>query len=297
MAFASIQKGPNYLVIAADGKILFEEIVKLGSRTEDSSTGEAGKKACKEPYLIDHYSTKHTSHSSLSKELNNSQSAFSKLENRSRTSLNKAGYASISDMKEGKSLTPINGIDGNTTFSPSNEPISKDARLGPNLVIAADGKILVEDIVKLSNRTEDGSVVPPRDEMLSDVVTSVIKSIPGVLDFVHSDVWGPVKHVSNGGARSFEIFIDDFSRKVWVYFMKHESEVIDVFQQWKARVGNQRDNGMEYKDEEFLQFCKDKGIIRHFSLKRTLEQNESTTALSTTEAEYMVLREAAKEAL
>ncbi|KAK3038599.1 hypothetical protein RJ639_027262 [Escallonia herrerae] len=104
----------------------------------------------------------------------------------------------------------------------------------------------------------------------------------GVLDYIHSDVWGPIRHISNGGARYFVTFIDDFSRKVWVYFMKHKSEVFNVFKQWKARVKNQTgkklkyfrsDNGMEYKDEEFLQFCKDKGIIRHFSVKRTPEQN------------------------
>ncbi|KAK3027969.1 hypothetical protein RJ639_039436 [Escallonia herrerae] len=61
----------------------------------------------------------------------------------------------------------------------------------------------------------------------------------GVLDYVHSDVWGPIRHISNGGARYFVTFIDDFSRKVWVYFMKHKSEVFNVFEQWKARVENQ----------------------------------------------------------
>ncbi|KAK3026865.1 hypothetical protein RJ639_041992 [Escallonia herrerae] len=35
----------------------------------------------------------------------------------------------------------------------------------------------------------------------------------GVLDYVHTDVWGPIKHISNGGARYFVTFIDDFSRK------------------------------------------------------------------------------------
>ncbi|KAK3008579.1 hypothetical protein RJ639_014578 [Escallonia herrerae] len=104
----------------------------------------------------------------------------------------------------------------------------------------------------------------------------------GVLDYVHMDVWGPIKHVSNGGAHYFVTFIDDFSRKVWVYSMKHKSEVFDVFKQWKARVKNhtgkklkyfRSNNGMEYKDDEFLQFCKDKDIIRHFSVKRTPEHN------------------------
>ncbi|KAK3021368.1 hypothetical protein RJ639_046001 [Escallonia herrerae] len=35
----------------------------------------------------------------------------------------------------------------------------------------------------------------------------------GVLDYIHSDVWGPIKHISNREARYFVTFIDDFSKK------------------------------------------------------------------------------------
>jgi hypothetical protein len=45
----------------------------------------------------------------------------------------------------------------------------------------------------------------------------------GILDYVHSDVWGPARVASKGGSLYFLTFIDDFSRKVWVYFMKHKS--------------------------------------------------------------------------
>ena len=56
----------------------------------------------------------------------------------------------------------------------------------------------------------------------------------GVLDYVHSDVWGPVAVPLNGGAHYFFSFINDFSRKVWVYFMRHKLEVFTIFKQWKA---------------------------------------------------------------
>ena len=36
----------------------------------------------------------------------------------------------------------------------------------------------------------------------------------GILDYVHSDIWGPVKVVSKGGTLYFMSFIDDYSRKV-----------------------------------------------------------------------------------
>jgi hypothetical protein len=51
----------------------------------------------------------------------------------------------------------------------------------------------------------------------------------GILDYVYSNVWGPVRTTSRGGHMYFVIFIDDFSRKVWVYFMRHKSETFGKF--------------------------------------------------------------------
>ena len=44
---------------------------------------------------------------------------------------------------------------------------------------------------------------------------------------------------SLGGSRFYVTFIDDFSRKVWVYFLKHKSDVFGTFKNWKAEVENQ----------------------------------------------------------
>jgi len=51
----------------------------------------------------------------------------------------------------------------------------------------------------------------------------------GILDYVHSDVWGPTRESSFGGSMYYVTFIDDFSRKVWMYFMKQKSEVFGKF--------------------------------------------------------------------
>ncbi|KAI5313185.1 hypothetical protein L3X38_042359 [Prunus dulcis] len=52
----------------------------------------------------------------------------------------------------------------------------------------------------------------------------------GVLDYIHSDVWtAPIK--SMGGARDCVTFLDDFSRKVWAYFMKEKSAVFTKFKE------------------------------------------------------------------
>jgi hypothetical protein len=49
------------------------------------------------------------------------------------------------------------------------------------------------------------------------------------LELVHTDVWGPASVSSIGGKSYFVTFIDDSTRKVWVYFLRHKSEVFDVF--------------------------------------------------------------------
>ena len=49
------------------------------------------------------------------------------------------------------------------------------------------------------------------------------------LDYVHSDLWGPNKVPSRSGARYFMTFIDDYSRMVWVYFLKSKDEAFSTF--------------------------------------------------------------------
>lgn len=41
-----------------------------------------------------------------------------------------------------------------------------------------------------------------------------------VIEYLHSDLWGPSRTLSRGGARYFLTFIDDFSRYVWIYILK-----------------------------------------------------------------------------
>ena len=53
---------------------------------------------------------------------------------------------------------------------------------------------------------------------------------------VHTNVWGPSPVLSLEGFRFYVTFIDDFNRKVWVYFLKHKSDVFANFKKWKAEV-------------------------------------------------------------
>ena len=113
----------------------------------------------------------------------------------------------------------------------------------------------------------------------------------GILDYIHSDVWGPAPTKSHGGARYFVTFMDDYSRKIWVYFMQEKSEVFKKFKEWKAEVENQTgrkikylrsDIGGEYRNNRFMEFCMHQGITRHFTVKKTPQQNGAAERMNRT---------------
>jgi hypothetical protein len=60
----------------------------------------------------------------------------------------------------------------------------------------------------------------------------------GVLDLIHSDVCGPMSVESVSGSRYFVLFIDDYSRKTCIYFLKTKDEVFGRFQEFRALVEN-----------------------------------------------------------
>jgi len=54
---------------------------------------------------------------------------------------------------------------------------------------------------------------------------TTIHCIRGILDYVRKDVWGPSKNASLRRKYYFVSFIDDYSRRKWVYTMSQKSEV------------------------------------------------------------------------
>jgi transposase InsO family protein len=103
-----------------------------------------------------------------------------------------------------------------------------------------------------------------------------------VLEIVHSDVCGPMRTTSIGGGKYFVTFIDDFSRKVWVYILKSKGECFEKFREYKALVETQSDhkikvlrsdNGGEYVSQAFQEFLKTHGIVHQTSTPYTPQQN------------------------
>ncbi|GJW92213.1 transposable element [Tanacetum coccineum] len=112
--------------------------------------------------------------------------------------------------------------------------------------------------------------------------SKAIHQTKGTLDYLHADCWGPSRVPSLGGARYFLSIIDDFSRMTWVFMMKHKSEAFEKFKHWKILIENQTgrkikrlrtDNGLEFCSREFEAFCRDEGIVRHYTVRYTPQQN------------------------
>eukprot|EP01018_Ginkgo_biloba_P029520 Gb_22659 [translate_table: standard] len=84
------------------------------------------------------------------------------------------------------------------------------------------------------------------------------------LELIHSDLCNLMQTLSLGGSRYFLSLIDDFSRKIWVYFLKNKFEVFEKFQNFKVMVEESghrmktliKYNGGEFKLNEFMNYCR-----------------------------------------
>ncbi|UYV62815.1 hypothetical protein LAZ67_2002020 [Cordylochernes scorpioides] len=80
------------------------------------------------------------------------------------------------------------------------------------------------------------------------------------LELVHTDICGPMPVRSIGGSAYFLTFIDDYSRKITLFCLKHKNEVLKHFDSYLARAERETghklkvlrsDNGLEYCNHEF----------------------------------------------
>jgi hypothetical protein len=90
-----------------------------------------------------------------------------------------------------------------------------------------------------------------------------------IVELIHSDVFGHVLVSSIGGYLYYVSFIDDFSRKTWLYFLRNKSKVFIKFKEFKPLVENKIDkkikvmttnNGGDFHGMDFEKLCKKCGI-------------------------------------
>jgi hypothetical protein len=109
-------------------------------------------------------------------------------------------------------------------------------------------------------------------------LTSTTKS----LELVHSDLCGPLPHKSLIGSRYILTFIDDYTKRSWVYFLATKAETFECFKHFKSLVENKTslklswlcsDKGGEYLSDAFTSYCKLHGIYRQLTAAGTPQQN------------------------
>lgn len=78
------------------------------------------------------------------------------------------------------------------------------------------------------------------------------------------------------------LFIDDFIRISWVYFLSGNAQVFSMFKKFKTMNEVQSgyklkslrsDNGKEYTSNEFERFCADMGIGHQLTVSYSPQQN------------------------
>ncbi|KAK0595628.1 hypothetical protein LWI29_008485 [Acer saccharum] len=91
------------------------------------------------------------------------------------------------------------------------------------------------------------------------------------LERIHSDVYGRIIIASYSSFHYMLVLVDDFTRFVWVYFVKNKSDVLEKFKEFKETMENlfekrirvlRTDNGGEYVFDDFMSFYRSQGIRR-----------------------------------
>ena len=80
------------------------------------------------------------------------------------------------------------------------------------------------------------------------------------------------------GASYFLTLINDYSLYDYVYLLSHRHEALDCFKHFMAEVENKHEKGLrtfrtdskrKYFSDQFNEFYKEKGILRHLTIPRT----------------------------
>jgi len=103
-----------------------------------------------------------------------------------------------------------------------------------------------------------------------------------LLDIIHSDIVGPFPD-SFFGFKFIITFIDEFSRKAWIFTMKRKSDAIDIIINFFKYLNNlfpnykitnfKSDQGKEYCSRRVNKFCKKNGIRKLYSPPRNPQNN------------------------
>jgi transposase InsO family protein len=112
------------------------------------------------------------------------------------------------------------------------------------------------------------------------LINTVMIEHPGQL--LHMDTIGHSRVRSMGGKWYVLIIVDDYSHYSWIFFLESKDEVFEHFQSLASRLNNEHpnflkairsDNGTEFSNASFNEFCLEHGVDQQFSAPRVPQQN------------------------
>ena len=125
---------------------------------------------------------------------------------------------------------------------------------------------------------------------------SFARRISELLSLVHSNVCGPIEVKSLDGNRYFVTFIDDTSRKMWVYFLISKDHVLEYFRIFHAML--ERETGKKLKclrtdnggsvvprSLRLVAYCAEHGIRHKKTVPLTPQQNGVAERMNRTTVE------------
>lgn len=106
------------------------------------------------------------------------------------------------------------------------------------------------------------------------------------LDLMHMDLVRPIQTESIGGKRYMLVLADDFSRFIWVNFLREKSDAFNSFKGLCNQILNEKfstnscivrlrtDHDTEFKNTSFVEFCDEHGIMPEHSTPITPQHND-----------------------
>lgn len=100
------------------------------------------------------------------------------------------------------------------------------------------------------------------------------------MELIYTNVWGPTHDIGIDGSKYYIIFVDHYSKYIWLYPMPNKSSVQTIFPQFRHLVENRfnkkikslySDNGGEYIG--LKSYLSIPGIAHYTTAPHTLQQN------------------------
>lgn len=104
-----------------------------------------------------------------------------------------------------------------------------------------------------------------------------------VIEYIHSNLWWPSSTATHDCNFYFLSIIEYFSKKVWIYLLKHKNQAFDKFKEWNILVKNLIDKKvkilrtyylLEICKADFDKFCPNEDIQRHKTMRLIPQQNK-----------------------